>query len=294
MFKPVLALLTVLLPTTALASWPEDVTLSGMRDHGGLRVVDTETLAADYKQLTAELGVAVANKPMAPAETLGSSGFDFSFANAFVFTSTSRSDGTPSPWERAHTSEDPGQYMMIPTLSARKGLPMSMEVGANLGWIALSNTGSFGGYGRISLLEGWKPAPDLTFQVGYSGYVGNKELEVGTLDLGATLGGTFAFGTFPGINSGQFSPYLNFQLLHVASTPLIDESLQTELGIGPLTKKDAQWVSQLAGGFQITNGTFVLRLVGTYAFTGGQGKETNGGRARRGVPQGLIGIGFNY
>ena len=286
--------LTLLLPGLAQAAWPNDITLSKMTEHGGLRVVDTDLLGADYQTLVAELGTAIANKPLAPAETLGASGFDFSFSNSFVFVLAHRNDGTPSPWERAHENEDPSAYLLVPTISARKGLPFSLEAGANLSWIAMSRNGSFGGYGRLSIVEGYKPAPDLTIQIGYAGYVGNDEIEVGVMDMGVTLGSTFAFGTFPGINSSQFSPYLNFTLLRITAAPLIDEAMATKISAAAISGKDAITLPQVAGGFQITNGTFLMRILGAWAPTPAPPESLEGEYPRRGVPQAAFSVGWQY
>ena len=42
-----------------------------MTEHAGVRVVDSQLLNADYAQLVAELGTAIANKPVLPAATTG-------------------------------------------------------------------------------------------------------------------------------------------------------------------------------------------------------------------------------
>jgi hypothetical protein len=44
-----LATMLVLLSTSASAAWPEDVSISSMTDYGGVRVLDSEVLAADYQ-----------------------------------------------------------------------------------------------------------------------------------------------------------------------------------------------------------------------------------------------------
>ena len=49
-------MLLIALLVTAEAAWPEDVTISGMTEHNGLRVADTEALADAYYDLVRELG----------------------------------------------------------------------------------------------------------------------------------------------------------------------------------------------------------------------------------------------
>ena len=267
-----LPLLAALLPTAAWASWPEDVTLSGMTEHGGVRVADQAGLQAAYEQLVLEMGTAIANKPLAPAETLGAFGFDFSAGNTFVFVDTRATTGDPpTPWERAHTDESPQNLMFVPSMTARKGLPFSLEAGATASWVGMSRQGAFGGFARLGIVEGYKPWPDLTLQLGYSGYVGNDELELGVLDMGVTLGSTYAFGSFPGIRQAQFAPYLNFSMLQVSAAPILDDDTGeaifgqegwTQIG-GERTRYDP--FPQLAAGWQVTNSTVLFRMLGTWS-----------------------------
>lgn len=257
-------LVWLLIAPSALAG-PDDVTLSAMTEHRGERVV--ADLSDDYKTLVRELGIAVANKPLAPAETLGAYGFDLSFANTFAFISVENDDGTPTPWQRAVEDEDPGSYLFVPQVSARKGLPMSFEVGMSAGWLGLTRQGTFGGWGRLGVVEGYKPWPDVSVHAGYSGYVGNDELELGVMDLGVTLGSTFPFGSFPGINNAQFSPYIDYTTLRISAHPLLDEETAAAVGAVPISGdgESAMVVPQIGGGFQVTNGTVLFRLIGTWS-----------------------------
>ena len=70
-----LSLLALALPATAHAAWPDDVSLSALGTVQGQPVADTAASRAAYETVVRELGTAIANQPMAPAETLGLSGF---------------------------------------------------------------------------------------------------------------------------------------------------------------------------------------------------------------------------
>jgi hypothetical protein len=280
-----------LLAAPAFAAWPEDVSLVAMDDYGGVSTLPPgadDYVVAGYETMVKELGVAIANKPMAPAETLGVYGFQVSIANTFAFIRTGSTDGTnPSGWDLADPDEDPQTYLFIPQLQIRKGLPLSFEIGANAGWIGMTRTGVFGGYGRWAPVEGYKRIPDLSLQVGYAGYVGNDELEVGVLDMSATLGYSLPFGVTEGINQAIFSPYVSigFNRIHAApradlsrtnldgrlievtgfksqgrsddtDTSDVDETVLFDKSYVPLT---------LAGGFRIVNGDFSATLSGGYS-----------------------------
>ncbi len=227
--RTVLAAL-ILLPLPALGAYPEDVTPSAMVEYDGQLVLDSKRLGRDYEQLIKELGTVVANKPMAPAETLGEAGWDFAYYMQFVFNEARDRGDDPSPWARAHQQADPLPYQWIPTFAARKGLPMSTEVGFNVGWVGMSNTGVVGGFGRFGLVEGYKPWPDVSVSIGYSGYVNNKEIDLGVLDMGVTIGSTWATGHTVGVNSAQISPWANFTTLRISSAPNIDEDVAGEIG----------------------------------------------------------------
>jgi hypothetical protein len=249
----------------------EDVSLSVLGEWNGMGV-DPTVSAAAYERVVNQLGLAVANKPVAPGETLGVFGFEVGLASTVAFNETREDSGDPSPWERVHEDGTPKAVMWIPWLQARKGLPASFEIGGNLGYIAFSHQTVFGGYGRWAPWEGYHPIPDLSFQVGYSGYVGNDELELGALDWSATLGYTLPFGTLVGINQAQFSPFLGLGQVIVHAAPRLSEEEQEALGIEKVSgfKGSDFYVDgyrhlNLAGGFRIVSGDVHLLLAASFA-----------------------------
>lgn len=268
-----LTALGLILPAPALAAWPEDVVVSGMLEHDGEPI--TPEYARDrLGEIATDLGVAIANKPVTPAATLGVAGFDLS---AGITTSlVSRSDtaelGGPSGWALTHTDEDPGALLALPTLMLRKGLPGSIELGGRASWIAGSRQGVLGGFVRMAPLEGFKPWPDLSLQVGYSGYVGNPELELGVLDLTGSLGGTFAFGSLPGIRQARFSPWIGGGVLIAHGRTTLDALDREALYAGAVGEDGTYSESlslapqpQVHLGFQVTNSTVLFRLAGAWS-----------------------------
>lgn len=245
----------------------EDLTISGMAEHGGQNV--TIDLQPVYLDLIGELGSVVANKPLYPAKTLGASGFDLSLSNTFAFITDDYSDGTPGPWSRANVDEDVANgYAFVPQISVRKGLPLSLEVGATAGWIGLSHSGTFGAFARGAFVEGHKPWPDLSAHIGYAGFVGNDELELAALDMGATFGSSFAFGSFPGIHNAVWQPYLDVSIVHVRAFPSVDAAdapFAVPLGTQDGDSIAGLWQPQYAAGFQLVNGTVLFRVLGTWS-----------------------------
>jgi hypothetical protein len=278
---------TVTFSSAAFAAWPNDVMLDGVDTWRGKAVLDQDLITADYHQVLQELGTAIANKPMHGGETLGLYGFEVGLSNTIAFIDTRSEGGQPSPWGRVHQDNEPANMMVIPRLDIRKGLPASIEVGASMGYLAQSRQTSMGGYVRAAPLEGYRNMPDVVLQAGYAGYVGNDQLELGTMDVSGTVGYTIPFGRVFGVNSASVAPYLGFGALKIHARPNLPEEEQAELGIGPVsgfsdsenfTEDFALW--QLHGGFRITSGSFSFRGAGTW------------------VPSGLgsvnVGMGFVY
>ena len=252
--------------TPAEAAWPEDVTLSAMAEYKGVATI--APLTDDYRDLIGELGTAVANKPIAAPRTLGAYGFDVSMDNSFAFTKAKGDDANPSPWQRAHADNDPMPFIFAPSLTVRKGLPLSFEVGASMSWLGGSRQGSFSGFVRAAIVEGYKPFPDVTVQVGYSGYVGNDELELGVMDLGISVGSSYAYGASPGMRHGLFMPYANFTLLRVSAHPILDDATTSTIGAVRYTSKDGEGPILLprAGvGIMVTSNNVAFRVAIAWA-----------------------------
>jgi hypothetical protein len=281
-------MLTLLASSVAWAAWPETVSILAMDDYSGIatEVDDDDYVATGYGQVVKELGVTLANKPMAPADTLGINGFAVQFGSTIGFIRTGSVDGTnPSGWDLADPDEDPQQVLYVPTVMLRKGLPASLEAGANFGWVGGTRTAVAGGYGRWSLVEGYRPIPDVTLQLGYAGYIGNDELELGVMDFSATVGYRLPFGSTALINTGAFSPYFGIGFNRMHAAPRVDltgtglagdctaaDTADCTPRVGEVSgfEGDAGYdesYSPLAigGGFRIESGGFTLTVAGTYA-----------------------------
>ncbi len=267
-----LTLLTAALLTgDAQAFFPDDVSLSAMSTWQGNSVTDTALITDAYRQIVRELGSAVANKPAGPAETLGVNGFAVGLDSSFSFISADGVGNEPSPWERAHVDGTPSRLLWAPRLVVQKGLPLSLELGASAGYVAFSRQTLMSGWGRLGLLEGYSKAPDLSLQVGYAGYIGNEELELGAMDVGLTIGYGLPFGTIAGIRETQFQPFAGVGRLYVHAAPRLSAGEQEALGVGPVSgfkgsesfDEDFRLL-QVQGGFQLTKGAFQFHAAGAY------------------------------
>lgn len=266
-------------PGFARAAYPQEISLLAMDDFGGVPTIaeaSNDYVVTGYETMVKELGAAIANKPMAPAETLGIYGFHVGVANSFAFIRAGSPDGeNPSGWDLADPAEDAPGYLFLPWFQLRKGLPLSLEVGANVGWIGMSRNAVVGGFGRWGLVEGYRQIPDLTVQIGYTGLVGNDELEMGVMDMSATLGYSLPFGVTEGINQAVFSPFVSIGVNRIHAAPRVDfagtnlEGRVTEVSGFKSAEADVFDAAfaplTLAGGFRILNGDFSATLSGGYS-----------------------------
>jgi hypothetical protein len=278
--RRVLALVPLLaVSNVARAAFPERLSILAMEDFGGARTEAFEGddyVAAGWKEVALELGTTLSNKPVAPARTLGPAGFHVDLGTTFAHLPGRWLDGsTPDGWELMDPDEEAAPLLYVPTVHIRKGLPASLEVGANFGWLGSTETGVVGGYGRIGLLEGYPKFPDVSLQAGYSAYMGNDEFELGAMDFSANIGYSLPFGPVQGIHTARFSPFVNFGLTRIHAAPRVDlsdtrlDGRLTELtGFEAETFDEAMAPFTFAGGFEVQSGTFSFLLSSGYAIGG--------------------------
>ena len=254
-------LVAVAFPVDARAAWPDDVSLTQLGTWNGAEVTDPKAMGSAYEAVVKQMAVGITNKPMQPAETLGVNGFAVTLDSEWGFIDAHNDDSdSPAPWQRTHVDGDPTRVLWIPTLGVRKGLPFSLEGGAQVGYVAWSHQTVFGAYGRWGIWEGYRYAPDLTVRVGYSGLVGNDQLELGSMDLGFTLGYSVPFGRIAGINESTFSPYLTAGLIRIHADPRLDPIEQEHLGIGPVSGFPSSQLYEAGAGFAPFTGSVGFRI----------------------------------
>jgi len=216
----------------ASAAWPDDVRLTQLSSYQGENFTNVAANREAYEQVVRELAAVVANKANAPAATSGIAGFDVALTSTVGFIDANGDgDSEPAAWERTHADADPAHVMWVPGISVRKGLPMSLEVGTNLGYVAFSRQTTFGAYGRWGLVEGYRQFPDVTMQMGYAGYLGNDELELGVMDTSFSVGYDIPFGRGRTYKTSSFSPWVSAGWLRINAAPLLDDDTQQELGV---------------------------------------------------------------
>ena len=209
--------------------------------------------------------MAIANKPQT-ITSMGIHGFEMSLQNSVSFIDATRySDGSPSPWNLAFQMNKLKTFGFQVFIS--KGLPLSLEIGARTGMIQ-GDTGSiFGTYLRFSPVEGYRKAPDLSMQVGYTGYIGNSELGVGTMDASVSLGKSIPFGPVNGVNSSVFRPFVGGGMYWLRADPRLQPDEADALGIYAVSAfkdsdayVDGYQLISFDGGFEIESNEVLFSM----------------------------------
>lgn len=257
----------MLLITTAIAAEP--VVLESMLDYDGQDVLDPTLLGQSYRQLVMEMATGITGPWSLPARTTGRDGFSVELQTLMVFQEGRFRDG-PSPWERAHPDQDPVPYSFSPGIAVRKGLPLSTEVGGAIGWLAGSGSGRASVFGRVSVLEGWQPLPDLNLHMDLNTLVGHQDFNLTTFRLGVTLGANAPIGSWSSMRSGRLQPFVDFSTIRATSRPTVSDQLAAQIGatgfvgVGDETTESAILMPAVSGGFQVQSLGAHIKVAGSW------------------------------
>lgn len=225
----VLAVAMTVAPAAALAN-PFDISIRGL---GRPRVFTKDPTTNRYddpairrfRYMASELTMALAPRPLAPAETLGLDGFEFSIVNNVTQISHESGYWKGQPgnpiFEGALTDRQVPTVLWAPTAHIRKGLPLSMEVGFSGSYLAYSEMFMLGVEYKIAWHESffrWMPA--LATRIAFSRLFGSSDLDIiaGEVDLLTSL--PFGIGGMASV-----TPYLGYgQLFAHVNSQVIDET----------------------------------------------------------------------
>lgn len=165
-----------------------------------------------YRQLASELGVVLAPKFLAPADTIGYSGFQFTFDTGF--TSISNQPCLPAEqkdrcaWATGASGVDPqGNRRPLPgyastlSVTVRKGiwLPLpSFEIGAGATKLLQSDMYTVMVYAKLALHEGYHdwPIPSFSLRGSAVRLLGSNQIDLTMAQVDAEVSKSFGlFGT---------------------------------------------------------------------------------------------------
>lgn len=144
---------------------------------------------SDFKDLSKEAGAALGYRNLAPAASLGITGFDI---GAEVSAMSINKNSTY--WNAAFNNDAPS-YLVIPRIRARKGLPFGIDVGAIYSYVPNSNIKLFGAELSKSILDGGVATPALGVRATYTKLTGVSDLSLQTYGVDASVSKGFLFIT---------------------------------------------------------------------------------------------------
>lgn len=217
------------------AAAPYDISLRGV---GRPATQDlTDSAVRRYRRLSNELVLALAPRPLAPADTLGPNGFEFSVASTWADISGNAPfwQGQPgSPvFKRAARSSNRAtpDGFWVPTFQVRKGLPLSTEIGVSGALLANSEVFMLGADFKIAVHESYlKWVPALAVRGAVGRLFGASELDItsgevdGLTSLPIPIAGTMQLTPFVGY--GVVFAHVNSAVIDETPFRVIDEADQ--------------------------------------------------------------------
>ncbi len=136
-----------------------------------------------FNTLVEELGTAVAYNAVAPAESMGVTGFDLGVVIGSVELDS-------RVWDQVVSDGSAPSSLLIPKLIVRKGLPFGVDIGVNYTAIPDSNVKIMGAEVRKALVEGSTVLPAVSLSLHTSSLNGVDDLDVKTygVDVGISKG----------------------------------------------------------------------------------------------------------
>lgn len=182
-----------------------------------ITIPDNVLTQSQFKDLSEEIGLALAYHPLAPAEPLGLLGFDIG-----VEVTAVKIESDNAFWTAINP--DLPSYLAFPKLHAQKGLPFGIDVGFVYTKLPSSNVGMYGGELKWAILKGSVATPALALRGTYTTLTGVDTLDAST--YGADLSVSKGFGPLtPYAGIGQTWIKTSSDALSTSAVPLEDESI---------------------------------------------------------------------
>ena len=144
--------------------------------------LNEELSKSDFKDLSKQVGLFISYVPLAPAEPLGTLGFDIGVEMTGV-----KIDSGSSVWEKAVSDSKPPDYIVLPKLHVQKGLPFGIDVGAVFATVPGSNIKLYGGELKWAVLKGSIVSPAVAIRGSYTTLAGVDDIDASTYGLDASV-----------------------------------------------------------------------------------------------------------
>ncbi|MFK7966800.1 MAG: hypothetical protein AB8C46_22795 [Burkholderiaceae bacterium] len=157
----------------------------------------------DFRLLSQDLGAALSYKGLVPAETLGITGFDVSFA----VTATRLEN--ESILSRAADNADISSTFPVPSLRVYKGLPFGLSIGGMLAQSSATDIRLIGGEVRWAFVPGNVVLPAVAIRGAMTKVTGIDQLDFDTQSVDVSISKGFL----------MLTPYAGIGRVRVSSTP---------------------------------------------------------------------------
>lgn len=200
-----------------------------------------------FGTIVREAGMLAAYRGVAPGEPQGITGFDIGVEASFIEVDTGK-------WSQVLGGETT-DYLAIPRLHVRKGLPFGLDIGLSYAKVVDSNIELLGGEIQWALLDGTAATPALAFRGSYSTLLGVDDLDLKTMAADAILSKGFL----------MFTPYIGAGAVRIegkydgAEPSLTNPNLPTYLADQKMTE------TRFFGGVQVAMA--LLRLTAEAEFS---------------------------
>jgi hypothetical protein len=195
-----------------------------------------------FRTIVREAGILAAYRGVAPGEPQGVTGFDIGIEASFIEIDTAR-------WSQVLGGETP-DFLAVPRLHVRKGLPFNLDVGLSYAKVLNSNIELLGGEIQWAALEGTAATPALALRGSYSTLLGVDDLDLKTMAADVILSKGFL----------MFTPYVGAGLVRIdGKYDGADANLQNTLADQKMTE------TRFFGGVQVAMA--LLRLTAEAEFS---------------------------
>ncbi len=202
-------------------------------------------LQSEFREFSNQAGTAFAYRNTATPVPLGFPGFELGALASFSDTDSALLDAY---WKLAFGESAPSM-LPVPVITARLGLPYSIDLGVMYSFVPDFDIQLIGGEIRGSILDGKGAMPAVALRASYSSLIGVTDYSLQTVGLDASIGKSFFILT----------PYVGGGALWV------DSKLTGTLQSVSRLQEEKFWLGRFFAGLEIKPLPF-FRILGEYEY----------------------------
>ncbi len=168
---------------------------------------------ATYERFMAEYAFGLSPKLMAPASTLGYSGFYMGLEGSLTPTPNGGDTDDRRWYDGVGPADESPGVMFVPSVHIRKGLPWSMELGGTINYLSESELVGLGADVKWSIFEGYRHGfrgvlPDVAARGSVVRVLGQSDIDMTIIGVDASISYPFGIGGMLSL-----TPYVGWQYL---------------------------------------------------------------------------------